>query len=135
MLGVVRTFLPRLTRRARRGLCLLLAAVLALAPVVSTVAQAHEASHAVQGEQHFHEHDARGTTATAGLAIDADDMSDSAALLHVLTHAAHGCAHAVAILGGAAAAIPCHAPAILLPESHAAPGDAPRVHPFRPPIG
>jgi hypothetical protein len=106
---------------------LLLVAVLALSPVVSTAAQTHEAAHAAQGDEHFHEvHDESG---------HADGMSDSGGALHLLAHAAHACGHSVAILGATLIAPTAGAHDDILSALDATPADAPRAHPFRPPIG
>jgi hypothetical protein len=123
---------PRLhiTRRLRRALSLLLAVVIALSPVLSTAAQTHEAAHVAQGDSHFHadaHHDHVPVTGD-------DEMPDSDGVLHVLAHAAHACGHAVAIVGAL-----CIAPSVdgadgCLPSLVSTPGDAPRGHPFRPPI-
>jgi hypothetical protein len=118
----------RLGRRLRRALCVLIAAAMALAPVLSTAAASHEVTHSIQGEHHFHDAD-HGHAPS-----DADEMSDAGGLLHGLTHAVHACGHALAILGGATAVPGSAAPILVLPEAGLTPGSAPRTHPFRPPI-
>jgi hypothetical protein len=123
----------RFTRRVRHALCALVAAAMALAPLVSTAAQTHEAAHAAQGEVHFHDvghhgHDAQGASDHQG------DMADEGGALHVLAHAAHACGHVLAILGASFFAAPVVADTIILPVSGTPSADGPRTHPFRPPI-
>lgn len=133
----------RLSRSLRRALSLLLAAVLALSPLVSTAAQTHEAAHAAQGDEHFHAHDhARDARAgsEAGTVVHdeaghADGMPDSGGALHLLAHAAHACGHSVAILGAVLIAPMAGAHDDILSDLYSTPADAPRAHPFRPPIG
>jgi len=129
------------TRRFLRALSFVLAAVLALSPVVSTAAQTHEASHAAQGDLHFHAHEHShdaGADPHAPVVRDdadhADRMADADGVLHVLAHAAHACGHSVAIVGGTTAAPRADVAAIVLPLPTTPHGDAPRAHPFRPPI-
>ena len=136
----------RLSRRLRRTVSLLLTAVLALSPVVSTAAQTHEAAHAAHGDEHFHEHDhghdgrEAGAAAAPGAVVHddaghADEMPDSGGVLHVLAHAAHACGHSVAILGAVLVAPMTGAHDVVLAAFDNTPADAPRAHPFRPPIG
>lgn len=132
---------PRINRRLRRIVSLLLAVALALSPVLSTAAQTHEAAHAAQGELHFHAHDhAHEPHAAPHGAIVHDDadhedgMPDAGGVLHLLAHAAHAYGHSVAILG-VAPMPPCvDGSSMLLPALATTPADAPRAHPFRPPI-
>ncbi len=132
----------RITRRLRHVVSLLLVAVLVLSPVLSTAAQTHEAAHAAQGDLHFHAHDhARETHSAAphgaivhDEADHDDDMPDAGGVLHGLAHAAHACGHSVAILGAALTA-PCSDGAtVVLADLITTSIDAPRAHPFRPPI-
>jgi hypothetical protein len=116
-----------LGRRFRRALCVLIASAMALAPVLSTAAASHEVTHSAQGGHHFH---AAGDHEHAG----ADPMSDAGGLLHGLTHAVHACGHALAILNDVAVVPGAVATIVLLPNTGLTPGDAPRAHPFRPPI-
>jgi hypothetical protein len=116
-----------LSRRLRRWVCGLVAAAMTLAPVLSTAAEAHEATHAVSGEAHFHA-DAHEHGAAP------DGMSDASDLLHGLAHAVHACAHAVALPAANVLAVFGDAAADLVMAVRTAPPDAPRTHPFRPPI-
>jgi hypothetical protein len=79
----------------------------------------------VESEHHFHHE--------AGAHVD--ETADEGGLLHGLAHAVHACAHAFAILSAALPAVGAEQPDLLLPETGLTPGDAPRGHPFRPPIG
>jgi hypothetical protein len=121
-----------LGRRLRHTLCVLLAGAMALAPVLSTAAESHEVTHASEadahGGHHFHEAESHPRQA------EHDDMSDAGGLLHGLTHAVHACAHAFAILTGFAPVTGVPTAVIQLPDTGLTPGDAPRTHPFRPPI-
>jgi hypothetical protein len=127
-------FHPR--RPLHQWLCALVAVVLALSPILSTAAQTHEAAHVAQGQPHFHEaHDHEGDVQVARQAHDEDDeMPDAEDALHVLAHAAHSCGHAIAILGDLPRAVQSGAmeSVIALPDLPRV--DAPRTHPFRPPI-
>jgi hypothetical protein len=120
--------------RLRQGLGLVLSAVLALSPVLSTAAQTHEAAHAAQGEKHFHAHASHQVASEQALVHDDDAMPDAGGMLHLLAHAAHACGHAVAILGGVMTAVRADDASVRLPIPETRPRDAPRAHPFRPPI-
>ncbi|MET0290985.1 MAG: hypothetical protein ABW136_01390 [Steroidobacteraceae bacterium] len=121
------TIRRRLTRLAR-ALCALVAVAMTLAPVLSTAADSHEAAHTAQGEHHFHAADAAHTHGAG------DEMSDAGDLLHGLTHAVHACAHAFAILASDAPSFAAADAATSIVPAVTAPPDAPRTHPFRPPI-
>jgi hypothetical protein len=107
----------RLSRRICRALSVLIICVLALAPLVSSVAQVHEATHM---DAHFHHDDG-----------DEDVQRD---LLHDLAHAAHACGHVVAIFSDDRVFIPAQLPSPQLPACIAASSNAVINHPFRPPI-
>ena len=122
----------RFSRRLRHATSLVLSVMLALSPMLSTAAQTHEAAHAAQGDEHFHAHDAGA--AHEAPAHPTDDMPDAGAVLHVLAHAAHACGHTVAIVGSLPPAPRFDGAPLLLAALATTPGDAPRAHPFRPPI-
>jgi hypothetical protein len=118
----------RFTARLRRALCVVVASVMALAPVLSTAADSHEAAHSLRGEHHFHDLEQRHEHGSR------DEMPDAGELLHGLTHAVHACGHALAILSSVAPSLVAAVTTVRLPELGRTPGDAPRAHPFRPPI-
>jgi len=122
----------RFSRRLRHATSLVLSLMLALSPMLSTAAQTHEAAHAAQGDAHFHAHDAGAVPEAPAHATD--EMPDAGAVLHVLAHAAHACGHTVAIVGSLPPAPRFDGAPVLLAALATTPGDAPRAHPFRPPI-
>lgn len=123
---------PPVLRQLRSALCALLAIVMGLAPVMSSAAMSHEATHSVQGEVHFHEPAAGHEHSHEH--DHADEAPDAGDLLHGLTHAVHACGHVLAILSPGLPVFGVPFVTVRLPDTEAARGDAPRAHPFRPPI-
>jgi hypothetical protein len=118
----------RMTQRKRRAWCVLLIAALGLAPVVSVVAHAHEASHAAFEDTHFHAvepHVADGQHASD------DSLGDA---LHGLAHAAHACGHVMGIIPSDILVLQPRTQPELLPDCAAPPAQSISQHPFRPPI-
>lgn len=76
-----------------RIVCTLLALVMMITPLISTMAELHESEHVTLDDGHFNTHSDQDAHASADQNSDTEESG-----LHFLAHASHCCGHIVALL-------------------------------------